>query len=233
MYKYSELRITKPGKAHPDGSFFCGACHDAASRDRDPLAKHYETEEDEQDEQEKDNDGMLPHLEGKANLQTLRQHAATEQHITSMQVSHPAAFCISTLPVHVASVDNHCVTHPFFFLEASAGHQHISLDCACGAFTCATHAANHCKWSHDDLQWSMLAPGRLTVHTATCACLVLTKYFTLVHSSSHNATDNAASRELYSPAHGTQATCILSVQTQTSCSATRSRKQLAAHEPYC
>ncbi len=145
MYTYSEQRITKPSKAHPDGSFFCGACHDAASRDHDPLAKRYETEEDEQDEKEEDNDGMLPHFEGKANLQTLRQHVATKRHITSMQVSHPAAFCISTLPVHVASVDNRCVTHHFFFLEASAGHQGISLDCACGDFTSRTYAASCCK----------------------------------------------------------------------------------------
>ena len=83
--------FTDPSEEHPSGKFECDACERLAEEEHDPFAykqkRSYITGEPTSSEEEEDEDEeQLENWEGRADIDSLRQHAATRRHILATQV---------------------------------------------------------------------------------------------------------------------------------------------------
>ncbi|KAL3135661.1 hypothetical protein ABBQ38_006138 [Trebouxia sp. C0009 RCD-2024] len=91
---YWMLRFADPIQAHSEGTFTCGACEQAAIRDWDPIHEYHkrldrearkEEGDEESDEGQADANDKFEASIGVADVDNLREHAATRQHILNMQ----------------------------------------------------------------------------------------------------------------------------------------------------
>ena len=82
------LRFADPTQAHPDSTFICGACEQAAIRDWDPIHEYHKRldreaqkaeGDEESDEGQADPNAEINASKGVADVDKLWEHAATRQ----------------------------------------------------------------------------------------------------------------------------------------------------------